>query len=445
MDNFIRSFANLTKSVKEHLELHEDPVYFVSSLTLVVVLGLCVLVLFLTLVVVVACMGTAFCTAFCTENLKFLAVVFVLSLLGAPFTIFKVGNQDTQNPLPSNCWRHVIKSWSLKLSASVGISDFISMLDAFTSVNLLSSAVKHELYKEILRELTSVVPEYLRSYIIQRHFLQILNDHLAWTGEQGFVTVCKVLLQRPKYSNMGLEICKSCEVCCVNVLKGNWNHKSNFCAVSTEFGFPVDGYSYGKKDKVMFDIHGGECITWYNIKKVEYQNYFDIIAVRTTTDANVDGISKDSTSFDAYNNSLVCNEQGMVVGMEINAQPEGVDHVKLKESLANVTGVNSSEIRLAIGTKESTAVVLLLPPKAGMEILSIVKNSERQRLLLNVLSSSVCSLSDYVTVLVQISSLPPIKMFFVPKGALSWFYEDDFDFCAKAIRQAMAHGMCIPL
>ena len=68
--------------------------------------------------------------------------------------------------------------------------------------------------------------------------------------------------------------------------------------------------------------------------------------------------------------SLSCSDEGMLASV--------VDQAKLIESLADIKEVPHSQIEVAISQKNSTLDLLLLPPEAEIELLSIVTNSRRR-------------------------------------------------------------------
>ena len=392
---------------------------------------------------------------FCSLTLRKLAlvvaiftVVFTMMVLFIPGdTLKSVSKEDNSPILPSKCWKQFLTSWSETLSVTVEQSDKARIFELYSTANLICLNTKTTKFLKMLGMMTAARSESQLKLIFQKTHYDLLVNHVAKAGEECFVKFCRIFLEHPKYEKTGLELCKSCEVGCSDGLNGTWDHASDSCLVSTEFGILTNRSSIQiKENKVVFYIQGDECSNLFSKREDEYRAWLDPIVVDVNRDDRDDCDIKNRRCIVAYNNaSLICSEGGIVASLYLNVEEEAVDKTKLKESLARLTGVNPSEIKLEIGPKDSTLVLMLLPPQAGMELLSIVINSERKRLFMKTLSSAVCSLADYVSVSVQISALPPIKMFFAPKEATSWLNEDISNFLAKFDEnemEDMAKGMC---
>ena len=182
--------------------------------------------------------------------------------------------------------------------------------------------------------------------------------------------------------------------------------------------FSEEGNLSREKESTATIVNKGiNCDKWFRVKEEEIRKNFYPVVIRVVTTDKDDCERKDRRCLFVHEASLSCTEEGIIAYLRLNVEQEAVDQAKLKAKLASATGSNPSEIRLQFGPKSSTSVLLLLSPQAGMELLAIIGNSEKKRLFLNALSSAVCSPMDYVSVLVQISALQPVKMFFVPKEA----------------------------
>ena len=170
------------------------------------------------------------------------------------------------------------------------------------------------------------------------------------------------------------------------------------------------------EDQATFVIKGFSCDKWFKAKEDEIRKNLDPIVIHVVTTDDDDCERKDRRCLAVHEASLVCSEEGIIAHLYLNVESEAVDQAKLKEALARAMSLsNPSKIKLEFGPRSSTSVLLLLPPQAGMELLSIVFNSARNSLFLNALSSAICSQTDNaVSVSVQISALPPIKLSFVP-------------------------------
>jgi hypothetical protein len=125
----------------------------------------------------------------------------------------------------------------------------------------------------------------------------------------------------------------------------------------------------------------------------------------------------------------------------VNVEEEAIDKETLRQNLAKLTGVNDPKyVEIEIIPKASSFILLMLPPRAGMKLLSIVMNSETRVLFLRSLSSAVFSMADYVSVSVQISALPPFKVFFTPKQATSWFRNSTVHLLATSNEKEMENA-----
>ena len=390
---------------------------------------------------------------FCSLTLRKLAlviaiftVVFTMMVVFTPGdTLKNVSKEDNSTILPSKCWEQFLNSKLETLSEMVKQSDRPPIFELYSTINLICRKTKTTIYSKMLEKME--VKNKSQQAIFKKTHYDLLVDHVAKAGEECFVKFCRIFLEHPKYEKTGLELCKSCEVGCSDGLNGIWDRASDSCLVSTEFDILTNRSSIQiKENKVVFYIQGDECSNLFSKREYEYRAWLDPIIVDVNRDDRDDCDIKNRRCIVAYNNaSLICSEGGIVASLYLNVEEEAVDKTKLKESLARLTGVNPSEIKLEIGPKDSTLVLMLLPPQAGMELLSIVINSERKRLFVKALSLAVCSLADYVSVSVQISALPPIKMFFAPKEATNWLNEDISNFLAEFDEnemEDMVKGMC---
>ena len=152
------------------------------------------------------------------------------------------------------------------------------------------------------------------------------------------------------------------------------------------------------------------------MKEVEFLSNCDPLTARIPT------MTATSRCLVVHSASLICTEEGIAASLYVNIEPEAIDQNKLRESLAELTNVSSSQIQMVIGPRNSTLVLLLLPPRAGMELLSIFMNSEIKMLLLKPCLHQFVHWKT-VSVSVQINSLPSIKLFFVAKTPNSVYTE----------------------
>ena len=349
---------------------------------------------------------------------------------------------DTNNKPTSKCWNRFLRKWSLTLSTTIHQSDQDVILEWYSTANLICSRKKLEMFLEMQNQSEDKI-KYSKEVSFLRLHSSLLADYVAMTGEECFISFCKIFLRNPKYTIIGLRMCKECEVCCSAVLNGNWSNASLTCSVPTELDLPLNmSFNQEKETIADFVFNGDNCRKAFKNKEAEIQrNLYPIMINVVNVDDYDDCQTKTRRCLVVHEASLFCSEEGLVARLIVNIEEEAIDQVKLKESIAVMTYVKSSQIELSIGPKNSTLVRLQLPLEAGMELLSIVSNSERKRLFLDALSSAICSLADYVSVSVQISALPPIKMFFVPKEATSWSSKGDLKFCAKSVEH-VAKGMC---
>ena len=358
-------------------------------------------------------------------------VVFVIFIVAV---LFSIPDEETYREPTSICWKRFTKSWLGSLSVQVDPSDSTAIIESYATANLLCAREKNKVLRKMMDDLKVAETENQRTFSFRRRHFDLLDSHLAMTGEECFVRFCKIFLNNPKYAfKIGLLMCKSCELCCSVGLNGTWSNESLSCSLSTEVQLPLNATVDDEKEsKAVFIIKGENCGNWFKAKEEDIRKNLKPITIHAVYKDDDDCSRKERRCLAVYEASLFCSEEGIAASLSVNVEKEAVDHIRLKEKLADMTNVAHSQIELEIGPKNSTLVLLLLPPKAGLELLSMVRNSDRKRLFLKVLSSTVCSMSDYVSVTVQISALPPSKMFFVPKEATSWFSEDRY--CTKFVK-----------
>ena len=172
-----------------------------------------------------------------------------------------------------------------------------------------------------------------------------------------------------------------------------------------------------------FVLKGENCIEAFEEKESEIRkNLHPMMILAVNENDDDDCGSKERRCIDVLESPLLWTRERIEASLTVNVEEEAIDQEML-ESIAIMTGVKPDKIRLSIGPKSSTFVMLLLPPQAGMELLSVVTNSKRKRLFLNSLSSTIHSPAEFVSVLVQISTVPPMRMYFVPKTAT--IHQDD--------------------
>ena len=390
----------------------------------------------------------AFLLAYEDGNLSCTWLLLAMVGVGVTAVFYHVGattvaTEDAYNQTKSECWNRFLRRWVIHLSTTIDQSHWDVILEWYSTANLICSTKKHEMF-EMTQNLTKDETKGHRGFRLIHY--NLLVDHIAKTGEECFVIFCKIFLQNPKYANIGLKMCRSCEVCCSTVLNGTWSNADLLCSVPTELNLPLN-VSFDQESETIADFafNGDTCRKSFNEKKAEIQRNLHPIKIHVINVDDYDGCQTERRCLVVHEASLYCSEEGLVARLTVNVEEEAVDQVKLIKLLADMTYVKPSQLNVSIGPKNSTLIRLRLPPQAGMELLSIVSNSERKRLFLNALSSAICSLADFVSVSVQISALPPIKMFFVPKEATSWFNEGNLKFYAKAVENEVEYvtkGMC---
>ena len=293
-------------------------------------------------------------------------------------TLTDIAKEDNHTLSTSNCWKQFVCSWPITLSATVDRFDIPAIFDQYASTNLICVKKKNRTHKEMMNKLAAAKYEFQQRAIFEITHFNLLVDYLSETEQECYVEFCKISLRHPKYQKTRLKLCKSCETCCVDGLDGNWSHVSkDSCSVSTELASPVDSSSsQTKENKVVFHIRENECSKWFSEKEYEYRSNFELSVVHVIDTEDDCNVTK-RRCLAAYNNaSLVCSDE--VAILHVNVEPEVVDKEKLKASLAKLTNVSSTQIRLEIIPKDSTLILLLLPPRAGMELLSIVINAEKR-------------------------------------------------------------------
>ena len=353
-----------------------------------------------------------------TRMFKQIGIFVTIVFISAYPVAAKLTNEQTSNTI-----------WS---GASY-LADRNALFESSSTTKLICARKKHEILWEMLQNLKGFTAEDQPNVSYQNAYVDLLDRRLAVSGEDCFVRFC----QSPNHTKAGFLLCKYCEECCSGGLKINWPNASASCSLFTELHSPLNvSFNHKNGNKAVFVMKQGNCSNWFRAKEDELRNNLNPITIDFVNADDEDCERNEVCCLVVHKAALFCSEEGIVASLYINVGREAVDQVKLKELLSDMTKVAVTEIQLAAGPKNNTLVLLLLPPQAGMELLSIVSSSEKKPVFLSALSSAISWQADYVTVLAKISSLPPIKMLFVPKEPTSW--SEEHKPCAKAVENDSA-------
>jgi hypothetical protein len=367
-----------------------------------------------------------------------------LFLLLVPAILYTAGSLSEKHD-PSTCWTIFSSDWQQQLISQVDPPDVSALADRYAHANLICAKEKNKVCKKMRKEMSKTPLPDGKKMISLDAYDDLLERIVHKAGDECFVTFCKIFLQLPKYRKLGLNMCKSCQRCCLDGLQGSWSHATQSCSLPNQSIAFGNSSSQIKENKVVFVIQGHECSKWFNETEYEFRSNHDPITIHTNMRSTDDDCSLTRRRcLVAYNNaSLVCSDEGIAASLHVNVEEEAIDKETLRQNLAKLTGVNDPKyVEIEIIPKASSFILLMLPPRAGMKLLSIVMNSETRVLFLRSLSSAVFSMADYVSVSVQISALPPFKVFFTPKQATSWFRNSTVHLLATSNEKEMENGTC---
>jgi hypothetical protein len=146
------------------------------------------------------------------------------------------------NTPSSNCWERFIRKGIGEVVEAVDYQDYIKVMEAYSTANLICGKKKVELLGTMSRTLSEANSNEDRVFKFREEHNYLLGYHLAATGEECFLTFCQIFLSWRKYNETGLNLCKSCKQCCSSVLNGNWSYEGNKrCSVTKKLELQLDG------------------------------------------------------------------------------------------------------------------------------------------------------------------------------------------------------------
>ena len=336
--------------------------------------------------------------------------VLVLCVLHHQLVSVHTNNEDNDESVnETNCWKHAYgDAWSL--SGDLNILD-TNLIDQFATHGLISLKRRDDIVDRILgieKRSSSDIPKNVTPRNI--HFYLLSRDFRK-TGDKEYKIYCDILRRRPKFEQIGLRLCRLCELGCVELLNGIMLENGSCSCNSSAKTLQTANRSTKETNGVRFSIDS-------TCKNVFDENKAAILADLSPLPVEVQYVDDDdyderNPSTSVFSASLVCTRNRILVSLILSVDPDEVDREGLKMAIAHVMEVDPKLVEMSVKRKHSTWILLRLPAQAGFELLSINKNTTKRKQVITSIASAFRSIKrDYVSVEIQVSALQPFQTFF---------------------------------
>ena len=328
---------------------------------------------------------------------------------------------DLSGSSAQSCWQNV--EYRLKqLSDNVDVwkSNFV---DAFLSHGLLTVGKHKKLVSETLERLANAEGEQ-KYEILNSIDFRLLTEVLPTTADEGYVCFCDILRTKSNLSDLGIDLCKKCSLCCSRLLNGQF--ENNVCVLPQ---VPVKSTSGSllpnrlSEIRVAQFIMDASCKVVFDKKATGIRSFLKNWNTNVTVLDNKLGVAELESSVVAvapHNFSLICFDSRISVEMTVPLITLAeIDRQGLKWIFAKATSVpvTSSQLELHfISLPQGSLILLNLSPKSGFELLAIFGSSRRQKRFTESLGTTFHTHLKRIHVQLQVSALPQVEILVEPSG-----------------------------
>ena len=336
------------------------------------------------------------------------------------------------------CWKYAYgHAWGL--SGDVNVL-YPNLIDEFANHGLISFKRRDNIVDRVLGEEKTSSNDLPRNATPRSIHFYLLTRDFRKTDDNGYKIYCYILQQIPEFEKIGLQLCHLCELCCVELLNGsmleNGSCRSNSSAARTptisleaKTSNIIDDskWSPNSLHTANMSTNGVRFTIDSTCKNVFDERKAVILADLAPLPVEVKYIDEDdydngNPSISVFSASLVCTRNRVLASLILSVEPDEVDTELLKSSTAHVTGVDPKLVHVTVMRKHSTWILLCLPAQAAFELLSINRDIARRKQVIKGVASALRpgkADADYVSTKIQVSSMPPLYVFFPPKTVTS--------------------------
>lgn len=292
------------------------------------------------------------------------------------------------------------------------------MLDAFASNGLLSIVRRNDLFLDVNERLENDGDRNMA--ILRKFHFQLLTEELPTSGDEGYVSFCRILRSKSNFSAIGTELCQLCSLCRSELLnETTYNEVSvSMPSVLESALSPVDHQAGRLVAKFVID---SSCKTHFKRREKTIRSSLINLGVDVVIHNGSDGSAMAESQAVAIDNaSFVCSHSSISATLSLQGiDLTEIDQSGLKRSIARATGVQGDlrQVQLhSVSIPGSSLILLRLSPNSGFELLSLFSNSKRLKQFAQSLGATLHSALKRTTVQVQVSALPPFEVVVEPSG-----------------------------